>query len=247
MSGNTIEAGVLLVDKPEGITSFKVVQRLKRILKIKKVGHAGTLDPLATGLLVVCIGRPATRLISQIMDGEKQYEGTIHLGVETETQDGEGEIVAKKEIGQIESVDVEKVLAKFQGTIMQVPPVYSALKHKGKPLYYYARKGIEIKKDPRPVTISLLERIGQFEKVEDENPYLNIRVNCSKGTYIRTLAADIGKEFGCGGHLVQLRRTRSGSFSVEDGVSWEELQEQDAAKTCFSKMLSVERVLKLLQ
>ncbi len=239
-------AGVFLVDKPAGISSFAVVAILRRILGIKKVGHAGTLDPFATGLLVVCAGRPATRLISAFMDGKKEYLATVHLGIETTTHDPEGDIVAQKEVGSFDEQQIERCLAQFRGKILQKPPAYSALKHKGKPLYHYARKGIIIEKEARPVEIMALERC-EAEKLDSENPTLSLRVECSKGTYIRVLAADIGRELGCGGYLTSLRRTRSGIFSVENALSWQELKDENAWQLCLQKMLSVEEVVNLLQ
>ncbi len=244
---NEFEAGVFLVDKPVDITSFKVVSRLRRILKIKKVGHAGTLDPFATGLLIVCAGRPATKLISRFMDGEKEYIATLRLGVETETQDTEGAVTRRSPVGDISRDEIENCLQKFRGKQLQVPPTYSALKHKGKPLYYYARKGIEITKEAREINISILERVEASCEVSGDQTNLAIRVVCSKGTYIRTLGADIGKALGCGAHLVQLRRTRSGCFSVNESLSWDELSDVEARDHCIKKMLTVEQVCNLLQ
>lgn len=240
-------AGVFLVDKPVGLTSFNIVSRFRRILKIKKVGHAGTLDPFATGLLIICAGRPATKLISQFMDGEKEYLATLRLGVETETLDTEGEIVNRSPVGQISHEQLEDVLTKFRGKQLQIPPAYSALKHKGKPLYYYARKGIKVEKEAREIVISHLERFGESGDLEGEEAECAIKVVCSKGTYIRTLGADIGKALGCGGHLVQLRRTRSGCFNVDDALTIDELDGENAHNHCLNKMLSVEQVCNLLQ
>ena len=240
-------AGVFLVDKPVNITSFKVVSRLRRILKIKKVGHAGTLDPFATGLLIVCAGRPATRLISRFMNGEKEYLATLRLGVETETLDTEGAVTARHPVGEISSLQVEKCLQVFRGRQMQIPPAYSALKYKGKPLYYYARKGIEVTKDPREVNISILERTDGNAPLTGLEGDLCIRVVCSKGTYIRTLAADIGRFLGCGAHLVQLRRTRSGCFTVDESLTWDDLSSDDALNQCLNKMMTVEQMCNLLQ
>lgn len=244
---NEFEAGVFLIDKPVDITSFGVVARLRRILKMKKVGHAGTLDPFATGLLIVCAGRPATKLISRFMDGEKEYLATMLLGVETETFDTEGAVTSRKDVGELEEQRIEQCLQRFRGTQMQVPPAYSALKHKGKPLYYYARKGITITKEARQVEIPILERTDGQSEINSENPHLSLRVVCSKGTYIRTLGADIGHELGCGAHLIGLRRTRSGVFSVQDALSWDELSSENALDNCMSKMLSVDDVCKMLQ
>jgi tRNA pseudouridine55 synthase len=240
-------AGVFLVDKPAGLTSFAVVARVRRILGMKKVGHAGTLDPFATGLLIICAGRPATKLISLFMEGEKEYFATLRLGVETETLDTEGKITGTTDVGLLSASEIEACLERFRGVQMQVPPVYSALKHKGKPLYYYARRGIEVRKEPRKIRVVTLERIGDKGDLSGKEVDLQLRIVCSRGTYIRTLAADIGRVLGCGAHLVQLRRTRSGSFSVEDGLSPEDLTADDAYQRFLKKMLSLEDVSKLLQ
>ncbi|HSR35622.1 MAG TPA: tRNA pseudouridine(55) synthase TruB, partial [Desulfurivibrionaceae bacterium] len=191
------EAGVFLIDKPVGPTSFAMVQRLRRALNIKKVGHAGTLDPFASGLLILCVGRPATRIIDQLMAGDKEYRATLQLGVETDTQDLEGRVVAEQPVVGVDDRRIAQVLAQFTGELMQAPPAYSAVKHQGKPLYAYARKGIIVTKEPRPVSIATLEAEA-FDAMANQ---LTIRVECSKGTYIRTLAADIGRELGCGAHL----------------------------------------------
>jgi tRNA pseudouridine55 synthase len=244
---NAFEAGIFIVDKPVDLTSFKMVSRMRRIFNIKKVGHAGTLDPFATGLLVICVGRPATRLISQFMDGEKEYLATLRLGVETETFDTEGDVTARRGVGSITSGQIEQCLESYRGPQLQVPPAYSALKHKGKPLYYYARKGVKIIKDARPVEIKVLERTDGAGDLSGIEADLSLRVVCGKGTYIRTLAADIGRDLGCGAHLVQLRRIRSGFFSVTDSLIWEELTAVDAFDRCMHKMLSVDAVCKLLQ
>lgn len=241
------EAGVFLVDKPAGVSSFHVVSRVRRILNIKKVGHAGTLDPFATGLLVICAGRPATKLISKFMDGEKEYLATLKLGAETTTQDPEGEVTNRRPVGEISAVEIENCLLKYTGRQMQVPPAYSALKHKGKPLYYYARKGIEVKKDAREIKISTLERTDGQHDLSGEEAELGIRVVCGKGTYIRTLGADIGNALGCGAYLVQLRRTRSGSFGVEKSIHWDELSGSDPFNRCINKMITVEQACNVLQ
>ncbi len=241
MSDLTQTAGVLLVDKPVGPTSFRMVQQVRRALGIKKVGHAGTLDPFASGLLVICVSRPATRIISQLMEGEKEYLGTLRLGFETDSQDREGNIIAEHEVPEIDRDKIEACLAEFVGTQLQQPPQFSALKHKGKPLYYYARKGIVVEKEPRQITISALELIEYREE------YLHIRVVCSKGTYVRTLAADIGRALGCGAYLQELRRTRSGSFQVKDAIDGSLLAESDSARQLLlDKMLSVEQALAYL-
>mgnify|MGYP001243204569 CR=1 FL=1 len=233
-----LEAGIFLVDKPVGPSSFRMVQLVRRALAIKKVGHAGTLDPFASGLLIICVGRPATRLISQFMDGHKRYEAVLKLGIETTTQDLEGEVVAQKEVGVFAREEMEQCLAGFMGEQLQTPPQYSALKHMGKPLYHYARKGIIIEKAPRPITIFLLQLL------EAGPDTLRIMVECSKGTYIRTLAADIGRVLGCGAHLVALRRLQSGSFTVDNAVDGAILQDPILARhELLAKTLTVEDVL----
>ncbi len=186
-------------------------------------------------------------MISRFMDGEKEYLATLRLGVETETLDTEGKVTARSPVGEISHVQVEQCLQAFRGRQMQVPPAYSALKHKGKPLYYYARKGIEIIKDSREINISILERTDGMLALSGTEADLCIRVVCSKGTYIRTLAADIGRSLGCGAHLVQLRRTRSGCFTVDKSLNWDQLNDDDALNHCLHQMITVEQVCKLLQ
>lgn len=241
------EAGIFLVDKPVGASSFYMVRKVRNALGMKKVGHAGTLDPFATGLLIICAGRPATKLISQIQDGEKEYLATICLGKETTTLDPEGDITATNSVGTLSEAVVEDCLQKFRGEIQQIPPIYSALKHKGKPLYYYARKGVEVTKPPRTVTIHKLERVDSVGVLNDDSCFLHIRVVCSKGTYIRTLGADIGRVLGCGGYLTALRRVRSGCFHVDNSVDGTLLQEEGARERLLGKVLSVPDMLNLLQ
>ncbi len=241
------EAGVFLIDKPAGVSSFNMVAGLRRVLGIKKVGHAGTLDPFATGLLIICAGRKATKMISLFMDAEKEYIATLCLGKETETYDPEGEITAEKDVGVLSEKEIDQVLEKFTGQQMQVPPAYSALKHNGKPLYHYARKGIKIEKDARAITIFDLEWLDRRKKICGKTAELQIRVRCSKGTYIRTLGHDIGRALGCGAYLTGLRRTKIGCFSVENAVQGDTLRESDAYATVHSQMLTVEKVSNMLQ
>ncbi len=241
------QAGIFLVDKPAGMTSFSIVSRIRRILGVKKVGHAGTLDPFATGLLVVCVGRPATKLISLFMEGEKEYLATLCLGIATETFDTEGEITCRKPVGELSGEDIEQCLQQFRGVQLQIPPRYSALKHKGKPLYYYARRGIYITKEAREINIITLERTNGNYALSGDEVELALKVVCSKGTYIRTLGSDIGEVLGCGAHLVGLRRTRSGPFSVNNSLTADDFSAADARERFLAKMLSVEEVCKLLQ
>lgn len=240
------EAGVFLIDKPVGPSSFNMVRKVRHLLGMKKVGHAGTLDPFASGLLIICAGRPATRIISQLMGEEKEYLATLKLGVQTTTLDPEGEVIAKQAVNNLEESFIEECLQEFKGVQDQVPPVFSALKHKGKPLYYYARKGIEIKKEARKIEITKIERLdkGSLGGQHDE---MNIRVVCSKGTYIRTLAADIGRRLGCGAYLSQLRRTRSGIFTLENSFSGEDFISENAKSKLLAGALSVNYVSKMLQ
>jgi tRNA pseudouridine55 synthase len=238
-----LEAGVFLVDKPCGPSSFKMVQIIRRALGIKKVGHSGTLDPFASGLLVICAGRAATKLIPRLMDGEKEYHAVLRLGVETDTQDTEGRIIAKRPVPTLQQEEIHSCLAGFMGKQLQKPPMFSALKYKGKPLYYYARQGVEIERQPRTVEIK------ELECLEFDESSLTIRVLCSKGTYIRTLAADIGEKLGCGAHLVALRRTKNGSFDVRDSLSGEELMAAsfgDRKVLLMSHHKSVDTVLEML-
>lgn len=211
----TPQFGILNIDKPSDITSHDVVARVRRATKIKKIGHAGTLDPLATGVLVLCLGK-ATRLSEYAMSHTKVYEAQIHLGVETDTYDGEGQITSTNP-ATVSQEAFEAVLPQFSGDIEQLPPMYSAIKKGGKKLYELARKGETVEIEPRPVTIeSLTIRNWKF-------PYVDVQVICSAGTYIRSLAHDIGQLLGVGGHLSALRRTASGNFRVENAVSLDTL------------------------
>lgn len=242
-----VEAGVLLVDKPEGATSFAMVRAVRKIVGVKKVGHAGTLDPFATGLLIVCIGRPATKLISLFMDGDKEYYATLKLGALSSTQDPEGEITNKRWDTHYTGDEILKVLDQFKGEILQTPPPFSAVKYKGKPLYHYARMGISIEKAARKIHIHSLEWEDQRDIVESSDPYITLKVVSSKGTYIRTLAAEIGEKLGCGAYLTTLRRTRSGDFSVEDSLSGRAFFEPGALEKIKNRLLSVGDVRNLLQ
>ena len=236
-----LTAGIFPVCKPEGVSSFRMVQLLRRILGIKKVGHTGTLDPFASGVLVLCAGRAATRLIPQLMEGDKEYEATLQLGVITDTQDPEGRVIEQRPVGGITQRDVAECLARFTGEQLQTPPVYSALKHKGKPLYYYARKGIKVIKEPRLIEIKELTCLSQGSDT------LALKVVCSKGTYIRSLAADIGEFLGCGAYLRQLKRTRNGIFSLAETLPGEKLYTGETGRSLLdSHGISVNTVKELL-
>ena len=208
--------GFLNIDKPSGMTSHDVVARVRRQLKIKKVGHAGTLDPMATGVLVLCMGA-ATRLSEYVMHGIKQYRAQVRLGITTDTYDAEGEIVTEQESSHITSAAIEKALIGFRGDIQQMPPMYSAIKQKGKKLYELARAGQTVEREPRSV------RIDSLEIVRWSPPECTLDVTCSAGTYIRSLAYDLGETLGVGAHLTGLTRTASGNFHLGDSVTLETL------------------------
>ena len=235
------ESGIFLIDKPSGPTSFAIVKQIRNILGIKKVGHSGTLDPLASGLLVVCAGRPATKIIPLLMEGDKEYEATVGLGVETDTNDLEGKVVASIEVPEISDRKIISCLASFVGKQLQTPPQFSALKHNGKPLYYYARRGIKVDKEARQIEISAIDCLN-ISPAE-----LDIRIVCSKGTYIRVFAADIGRSLGCGGHLAALRRTRSGPFSIASAMPGDMLvDKQEALRLLMENRKSVDEVKEIL-
>ena len=211
--------GFLNIDKPKGMTSHDVVSRLRKITKIKQIGHTGTLDPFATGVLPACIGK-ATRLIEYLQD-DKEYIAEVQFGKNTDTYDLDGQVTDVFDV-KISEEDLVNVLPKFRGEISQLPPIYSAIKVNGKKLYDYARKGEEVEIQPRKVTITKLELLS-FDK---ENQLAQIVVGCSKGTYIRSLAYDIGKELNCGAYLSALKRTKAGKFVIENSISLENLKEQ---------------------
>jgi tRNA pseudouridine55 synthase len=209
--------GVLLIDKPVGLSSNDALTRVKRIVNAKKAGHTGTLDPFATGLLPLCFGE-ATKFSQDLLEADKTYLATVHLGVATSTGDTEGETLATQPVDAVTPARIEAALARFRGPILQVPPMYSALKRDGKAYYEYAREGIVLEREARPVTIHSLEFIGY------EAPMLTIRVCCSKGTYVRVLGEDIGAALGCGAHLNALRRVQVGTLTVDGMVTLEQLQ-----------------------
>ena len=204
-------SGVLLVDKEPGMTSHDVVAIARRQLGIKKIGHCGTLDPMATGLLMLVVGR-ATKIQDLLMSEDKEYVGTITLGKVTSTQDKEGEVTEEHPVEGIDEAKIREAFEHFTGDFEQIPPMVSAIKKDGVPLYKLARKGKVVKRDPRPV------RVNRFEVTRIELPEVDFVVDCSKGFYVRTYAHDIGQYLGCGGHLSALRRTRSGKFTLERAV-----------------------------
>jgi tRNA pseudouridine55 synthase len=212
--------GVLLIDKPVGLSSNDALTKVKRIINAKKAGHTGTLDPFATGLLPLCFGE-ATKFSQDLLEADKTYDAVVHLGITTTTGDTEGEAVETRPV-DVTMEKIEAALARFRGPIMQIPPMYSALKRDGKALYEYAREGIALEREARPVTIHRLEMLAY------EAPMLTIRVTCSKGTYVRVLGEDIGAELGCGAHLNALRRTGVGDLTVDGMVTLEQLQAHDS-------------------
>ena len=209
--------GIVVVDKPEGFSSARIVSRIKALFGARKAGHTGTLDPFATGVLVCCLNR-ATRLSRFFLKGDKSYEAVLRLGIRTDTQDPTGAVVAEQPVDGITDAMIARVAERFTGEISQVPPVYSALKHEGIPLYKLARRGEAVEKPARKV------RIDRLEILEVNLPEVRFAVSCSSGTYIRTLCADMGDALGCGGHLKRLRRTASCGFTTEDALTPEALE-----------------------
>ena len=208
--------GVLLLDKPVGLSSNDALIKAKRVLNAKKAGHTGTLDPFATGLLPLCFGE-ATKFSQDLLEADKTYDATVHLGVITNTGDTEGDVIERREV-EVTQPEIEAALARFRGPIMQVPPMYSALKRDGRALYEYAREGITLEREARPVTIHGLDFIAY------DAPMLKIRVTCSKGTYVRVLGEDIGAALGCGAHLNALRRIGVGALQAGHMITLEDLQ-----------------------
>jgi tRNA pseudouridine55 synthase len=209
-------SGIVLLDKPQGITSNQALQRVKRIFNANKAGHTGSLDPLATGMLPICLGE-ATKISGYLLSADKRYQARCQLGVRTDSADADGEVIARKPVSGISRTVIEAVLGKFKGPIQQIPPMHSALKRDGVPLYKLARKGIEVERQPRAVTIYSLT-LDLFE--ED---CLALSVHCSKGTYIRTLVDDIGEMLGCGAHLTALRRLQVDPFNESELCTLEQL------------------------
>ncbi len=214
--GRTVN-GILLLDKPPGITSNKALQMVKRLFNARKAGHTGNLDPMASGVLPICLGE-ATKMSAFLLDADKRYRGTVKLGVRTSSADAEGDVIEQLPVPELQEQQIRDVLAQFSGEIEQIPPMYSALKHRGQPLYKLARQGVEIERKPRTVTIFKLELL-QFTADE-----LSIDVHCSKGTYVRTLAEDIGTALGSCAHLNSLVRTKAGPFKLGEAMTLEQLE-----------------------
>jgi len=215
--------GVLLVDKPSGMTSHDVVYRLRRKLQIQRIGHAGTLDPMATGLLIMLIGK-ATRISQYLISVDKIYEGEITLGSTTNSQDAEGEVMESRPVPPLTEQELRDSMKTFLGDQYQTPPMFSAIKVGGVPLYKMARQGEEIAREPRFI------RVAAFELLSLNLPKLTFRLDCTKGTYVRTVAHDLGTKLGCGAHLSALRRTGSGKFTIAQCTSLDAIQEMSLAE-----------------
>lgn len=229
--------GILVMDKTFGITSFQMVQEVRKRLKVKKAGHAGTLDPLATGVLPICLGR-ATKIVQFIMAGHKVYQGTMLLGVTTDTYDAAGKVTEQKPLPpNLDMNSLQKAAKEFTGRLLQPPPPFSAAKHKGKPLYKFARQGIMVQKESRPV------QVFSFEILEMRLPEVDFRVHCSKGTYVRSIVHELGSNLGCGGHVTGLRRTGNGSFNIEQALTMEALDEILESKRLSAVLIPIGKAL----
>ena len=215
--------GILNILKPKGISSYQTVKEVRDILNISKAGHTGTLDPSASGVLLICIGQ-ATKIAEFLVGMKKHYQGEMILGISTDSQDSEGKIIQKREVGtDINENRIKDIFQKYEGIISQMPPMFSAAHYKGERLYRLARKGIEVKRNLKKIKIYQLNLINFYQ---DVNPIVKFEVICSKGTYIRTLCNDIGNELGCGAHLSNLVRKKVGNFSIEDSLNLEELKKE---------------------
>ena len=236
-------SGVLVLNKDQGMTSNFALQKVKRIFNARKAGHTGSLDPLATGVLPICFGE-ATKFSSFFLNASKKYHATIVLGIETDTYDSEGIVVKKTVSRDVSESHVQNVINKFEGELLQIPPMYSALKYKGKPLYKLARKGINMERSPRNVSIYEIELL-QFR--EKEHVEIDIFVHVSKGTYIRSLAHDIGKALGYGAHISSLHRTGAGKFMENDSYKIDDIEiikESGGLESLDTKLLSLENVMR---
>ena len=217
--------GILNIFKPKGISSYQTVKEVRDILNISKAGHTGTLDPSASGVLLICIGQ-ATKIAEFLVGMKKHYQGEMIWGISTDSQDSKGKIIQKREVGtDINENRIKDIFKKYEGTISQMPPMFSAAHYKGERLYHLARKGIEVKRNLKKIKIYQLNLINFYQ---DVNPIVKFEVICSKGTYIRTLCNDIGNELGCGAHLSNLVRKKVGNFSIEDSLNLEELKKEKA-------------------
>jgi len=231
--------GILNIFKPKGISSYQTVKEARNILGISKAGHAGTLDPSASGVLLVCVGQ-ATKIAEFLVSMKKHYQGEMTLGISTDSQDSEGKIVQRREVKtDIDEKRIKDIFHKYEGTISQIPPMFSANHYKGERLYRLARKGIEVKRNPKKIKIYQLNLINYNQNI---NPIIKFEVICSKGTYVRTLCNDIGNELGCGAHLSNLIRKKIGNFSLEDSLNLEELKKEKALGKKY--LISIDSTLK---
>lgn len=219
LSSDEQVVGFLNINKPAGVTTMDLVRRIKRESGQKRVGHGGTMDPFATGVVPICIGS-ATRMMEYLIEGTKEYQAVVELGTETDTYDSEGQVVGRKGHSSVSLEDIERRLVLFRGTIQQVPPMYSALKRQGKRLYDLARSGIQVERIPREVAVHRLDLLDWSP------PHLTVQVTCGRGFYVRSLAHDLGYQLGCGGHLIALERLRSGPFEVADALTLEEASQR---------------------
>ena len=229
-------SGILPVEKGPGVTSFQVVAHLRRILRAPRIGHGGTLDPAATGLLPILLGE-ATKLTPYLVDLDKEYVATVRLGIVTESQDLSGAVLETRPVPALDAAAIEQALAPFVGVIRQVPPMFSALRKGGKRLYELARQGLEIEREPREV------RIDSIHLESVALPHFVIRIRCGKGTYVRTLAADVGAALGCGAALAALVRTRVGPYRLDDAASWDEVREARSGDRLWPRVLPPDTAL----
>jgi tRNA pseudouridine55 synthase len=230
--------GLLLVNKPAGMTSHDIVDFVRRKFNLKKVGHCGTLDPMATGLLMLVIGK-ATKVQDLLMSEDKEYSGTLKLGETTDTQDAEGQIIEKKEVPHLSEEQILEAFKKFTGDFYQIPPMVSALKKDGVPLYKLARQGVVVEREPR------LVHVYTFQIKNIAMPSIEFQIRCSKGFYVRTYCHDIGEVLGCGAHLTELVRTRSGNFSLEKAAAWQELQDAKDISFLIQRVLSLPEISRI--
>lgn len=227
--------GILLIDKPKGLSSNQALQRAKRVMRACKAGHTGSLDPIATGLLPLCFGE-ATKISQFMLDADKQYWVRIKLGEETKTYDAEGEVVATRPV-EVNRQQIDKALKGFVGEITQLPPMYSAIKQGGQALYKLAREGIEVERKPRQVTVHHIKLLDFYGE------YLELDILCSKGTYIRSIAHDLGQVLGCGAHVVELRRLGVGDFKIDEAVTLEQIEDLETEEDCRQQLLPVDEAL----
>jgi tRNA pseudouridine55 synthase len=222
--GDQAFEGILLIDKPKGITSHDIVDRVRRKLRMKRIGHAGTLDPMATGLVIILVGK-ATKASQFLMGLDKTYEGTILLGKSTNTHDADGQVTLERPVPTLTEADVTALLKSFEGDQYQTPPMFSAKKKEGVPLYKLARKGKEVEREARVIHVSSFD-LDEFHAPDK----IDFTVSCTKGTYVRTLAHDLGEKLGCGAHLISLNRTDIEKFRIEDSISLEAFENLDSAE-----------------